>query len=73
MYRSDAAFSADSDAWKRAGEGLLKIGGEGERRTVQFVALEPRTLPPLAEHFTKLLVESAQRPPKAATETPKNK
>ena len=42
---------------------LLKLGGESERRLLQYVALEPHTLPALAGHFNKLLLETAQRPP----------
>ncbi len=63
VYRSDPMFASDAAALQRAGEGLLKLGGENERRTLQFVAMEPRTLPALAGHFSKLLVDTAQRAP----------
>lgn len=63
VYRSDPMFGSDAAALQRAGEGLLKLGGEGERRLLQFVALEPHTLPALSSHFNKLLLETAQRPP----------
>lgn len=63
VYRSDPMFANDAAALQRAGEGLLKLGGEGERRLLQFVALEPHTLPVLSSHFSKLLLETAQRPP----------
>lgn len=73
MYRSDPAWSSDPEALRRAGEALIKHGGEPGRRTVQFVALSPRTLPPVAGHFTKLLVETAPKPLAAAVPTPKSK
>jgi hypothetical protein len=63
VYRSDPMFASDAAALQRAGEGLLKLGGEPERLTLQYVALEPHTLPALASHFSKLLIETAQRPP----------
>jgi hypothetical protein len=63
VYRGDPMFASDAAALQRAGEGLLKLGGENERRTLQFVALEPHTLPALSGHFSKLLLETAQRPP----------
>lgn len=63
VYRGDPMFASDAAALQCAGEGLLKLGGESERRLLQFVALEPHTLPALAGHFSKLLLETAQRPP----------
>jgi hypothetical protein len=62
VYRSDPLFAQDPDALKRAGEGLLKIDGEAGRRTLQFVALEHRSLPGVSSHFRKLLDETAWRP-----------
>lgn len=69
LYRSDALFATDAEPLKAAGEGLLKVGGEPERRMVSFVSLEPRTLPAVASHFQKLLTPE----PKKATESPKAK
>lgn len=61
LYRSDPSFTAAADPLKAAGEGLLKAGGEPGRRTVYFVAEEPRTLPTLASFYRKLLDDTAQR------------
>ncbi|MFO0574535.1 MAG: PQQ-binding-like beta-propeller repeat protein [Polyangia bacterium] len=62
VYRADPLFSQDPDALKRAGEGLLKLDGEAGRRTLQFVTLEPRSLPGLSSHFRKLLDDTAWKP-----------
>jgi hypothetical protein len=75
LYRTDPLFAKDAEALKLAGEGLLKLGGEPERRLISYVVLEPRTLPPLAGHFSKLLDETAAQrskssKPKAAAESP---
>ena len=39
-----------------------QAGGEPGRRTVYFVAEEPRTLPTVASFYRKLLDETAQKP-----------
>ncbi|MCS6913361.1 MAG: PQQ-binding-like beta-propeller repeat protein [Myxococcales bacterium] len=73
MYRSDPAFLQDAEALKLAGEGLLKLGGEAERRTVSFVAEEPRTIAPVVAYYRKILDETAIRPGskvKAAEQSP---
>lgn len=64
VYRADPLFASDPDVLRRAGEGLLALGGEPERRLIQYVSMEPHTLPGLATHFRKVLDERAQ--PKAA-------
>lgn len=72
VYRADPLFAQDPDALKRAGEGLLKLDGEAGRRTLQFVALERRSLPGVASHFRKLLDDTAwkPKPPAAAPKQP---
>lgn len=62
QYRSDPSFAGDPEPLKRAGEGLLKVGGEAERRTVVFIAEEPRTLAPVASYYRKLLDDTAPKP-----------
>ncbi len=59
LYRSDPSFAADSEPLRLAGEGLLKLGGEAERRTVYFVSVEPRTIAPVASYYRKILDETA--------------
>lgn len=59
VYRADPLFASDPEVLKRAGEGLLAVGGEPERRLVQFVSMEPHTLPGLATHFRKVLDDRA--------------
>lgn len=61
LYRADASFQNDLEPLRRAGEGLLKLEGESGRRTLFYVALEPRTLPALSNHFNKLLLDTAVR------------
>jgi outer membrane protein assembly factor BamB len=73
LYRSDPMFAKDADPLRLAGEGLLKLGGEPERRTVSYVAEEPRTLAPIAAYYRKILDETAKKPSikaKAAEESP---
>jgi hypothetical protein len=73
LYRSDESFQNDPVALQRAGEGLIKLDGEAGRRTVLYVSLEPRTLPPLGAYFKKLLDDTAPRPASLASDQPKNK
>jgi outer membrane protein assembly factor BamB len=54
-YRSDPMFLAEPAALTIAAEGLLKLGGADGKRTVTFVAGEPRTLAPLARYLKKAL------------------
>lgn len=73
LYRSDPLFVQDAEPLKLAGAGLIKLGGEAGRRTVMYVALEPRTIPPIASYFQKLLDDTAVKPTtkaKAADESP---
>ncbi len=65
LYRADPLFASDPEVLKRAGEGLLAVGGEPERRLVQFVSMEPHTLPGLATHFRKVLDDRAAPRPAA--------
>ena|GEM_PF-848790 len=58
-YRADAAFLADPAPLTVAAEGLWRLGGENDRRALQFVAAEPRTLLPLAKY-----VQQLSQPPK---------
>jgi hypothetical protein len=73
LYRSDPQFGADPVALQRAGEGLLKLDAEAGRRTVMFVALEPRTLAPLGTYFRKLLDDTAPRRTAMVSDSAKNK
>jgi len=73
LYRSAPTFQSDPVALQRAGEGLLKLDGEAGRRTVMFVALEPRTLAPLGTYFRKLLDDTTPRLAPLATDLPKKK
>jgi hypothetical protein len=59
LYRSDPIFAADAEPLRLAGDGLLKLGGEAERRTVYFVSVEPRTIAPVASYYRKILDETA--------------
>ncbi len=54
-YRADPMFLSEPAALTIAGEGLLKLGGADGKRTVAFVADEPRTIPPLARYLKKAL------------------
>ena len=65
VYRADPLFASEPDVLRRAGEGLLALGGEPERRLIQYVSMEPHTLPGLATHFRKVLDERAQPKPAA--------
>jgi hypothetical protein len=73
LYRSDPAFLNDPMALKQAGEGLLKLDGEPGRRTVMFVALEPRTLAPLGAYFRKMLDDTTPSLTKVAADLPKTR
>jgi len=64
-YRADAAFLADPQPLELAGDGLLALAGDGGRRTVAFVAEEPRTLAPLAVYLRRALHGGAPEPPPA--------
>jgi outer membrane protein assembly factor BamB len=65
-YRADPTFLADPTPLTLAAEGLLRIGGPTERRTVQFVAGDKRTLAPVAKAISKLLAESPAPAPKTS-------
>jgi len=69
VYRADPQFASDPDVLRRTGEGLLALGGEPERRLLQYVSMEPRTLPGLQTHFRKVLDDRAtpKATPKAAS------
>jgi outer membrane protein assembly factor BamB len=69
-YRADPAFLADPTPLNLAAEGLLRIGGPNERRTVQFVAGDKRTIAPVAKFVGKLLSEPAAAPAPAAPAAP---
>src|SRR6185295_14721301 len=73
-YRSDPAFLADPQPLELAAEGLLAHAGPDGRRTVVFVADEPRTVPPLSVHLRRVLAgKPAPRtttPPAAASPPP---
>jgi len=58
-YRADPTFLADPTPLTLAAEGLVRIGGPTERRTVQFVGGDKRTIAPLAKAISKLLAEPA--------------
>lgn len=73
LYRSDPMFQSDPVALQRAGEGLLKLDGEAGRRTVLFVALEPRTLPTVGTYFRKLLDDTAAGKTARRSDAPKDK
>jgi hypothetical protein len=61
-YRADGAFLADPQPLELAGDGILSLGGAEGRRTVAFVADEPRTLPPLAAYLRRALQPGAPHP-----------
>jgi outer membrane protein assembly factor BamB len=66
MYRADPAHDADPSALIAVSEALLKLGGEGERRLLLFVAEEPHTVAPLRAHLVRALGDTD---PGAATRT----
>jgi outer membrane protein assembly factor BamB len=55
QYRADPAFRAQPQALVAASNVLLKLGGAKERSLLNFVAEEPQTLEPLAEHLRRAL------------------
>ncbi|HEY7955088.1 MAG TPA: PQQ-binding-like beta-propeller repeat protein [Polyangia bacterium] len=61
-YRADPMFLSDPSSLTIAGEGLLQQGGAEGRRTVTFVAGEPRTLPAVASYLQKALADTAPKP-----------
>lgn len=64
LYRSDPAFGTDPEILRRAGDGVLAIGGETERRLLRYLSMEPHTLPAIATHFQKVLENKAKPAPK---------
>ena len=60
-YRADPSFIAEPSPLTLAAEGLLRLGGADERRTVTYVANEKRTLPPVASYLKKTLEGAAQK------------
>ncbi len=60
-YRADPNFIADPNSLNIAAEGLLKLGGPEERRTVTYVAEEKRTLQPVATYVKKMLADTAPK------------
>lgn len=60
-YRADPTFLAEPSALNIAAEGLIRLGGADEKRTVRFVAEEKRTLPPLGSYLKKVLADSASK------------
>lgn len=64
LYRADPTLANDPELLRRTGEGLLALGGETERRLLEYVAREPLTVPALATHFRKVLDDRAKPPAK---------
>ncbi len=57
QYRADPAFTAQPAPLVAAANVLAKLGSSKERALLQFVAEEPQTLPPLAEHLRRTLAQ----------------
>lgn len=55
QYRADPAFRGAPGPLVAASNVLLKLGGPKERSLLTFVAEEPQTLEPLAEHLRRAL------------------
>jgi outer membrane protein assembly factor BamB len=55
QYRADPGFRAQPQPLVAASNVLLKLGGAKERSLLNFVAEEPQTLEPLAEHLKRAL------------------
>jgi len=58
MYRADPAHDADPSSLIAVSEALLKLGGEGDRRLLLFVAEEPHTVAALRAHLVRALGET---------------
>lgn len=54
-YRADPMFVMDPSSLNIAAEGLVKLGGNEGKRTVQYVAEDKRTIQPVAAYLKKLL------------------
>jgi outer membrane protein assembly factor BamB len=60
QYRADPAFRAQPKPLVAASNVLLKLGGAKERSLLNFVAEEPQTLEPLAEHLRRALAPAEE-------------
>jgi outer membrane protein assembly factor BamB len=60
QYRADPTFSGQPGPLVAASNVLLKLGGSKERSLLHFVAEEPQTLGPLAEHLKRALTPEAE-------------
>jgi hypothetical protein len=60
QYRADPAFSAHPSALVAASNVLLKLGGTKEKSLLHFIAEEPLTIEPLAEHLRRALAPAEE-------------
>ena len=60
QYRADPAFRAHPTPLIAASNVLLRLGGAKERSLLHFIAEEPQTLEPLAEHIKRALTPTEE-------------
>jgi hypothetical protein len=60
-YRADPLFLVDPAPLTIAGEALLKFGDATDRRAVEFIAEEPRTLPPVGRYLKTAIADALAR------------
>lgn len=58
MYRADPAFGSAIEPVAAAIDALVARGGAADREVVAYIARDPRTLPPIAEHARRALAAS---------------
>jgi outer membrane protein assembly factor BamB len=60
QYRADPGFAAHPTPLVAASNVLLKLGGAKEKSLLHFIAEEPQTLEPLAEHLRRALAPAEE-------------
>jgi len=60
QYRADPAFRSQPQPLVAASNVLLKLGGTKEKSLLHFIAEEPRTVEPLAEHLKQALAPAEE-------------
>jgi outer membrane protein assembly factor BamB len=60
QYRADPAFAAHPTPLVAASNVLLKLGGTKEKSLLHFIAEEPQTVEPLAEHLRRALAPAEE-------------
>lgn len=63
-YRADPGFAADPKPLFAVLDAIARLGGGEERDLLAFVADEPRTLPPVAQHARQLTIPKPAEAPK---------